>query len=164
MTHRTGSGILEILFLSALLLLFGLTTYALVAVGGDGYQRVLNKRDQNSDLRVAMSFLVNRVRQADTMDGVQLRAYEDRVILVLPTREEDEVLETRLYLHDGYLYEAYVPAEAEFNPQDGDVVSPVDSLSLTWADERKSALRIEVTRGQDAAARRYDTTVYLRAG
>ncbi len=140
LTSRTFSSFLEILFITALVLLFGLTTYTLVAVGGDSYGRILSKRDNNSDARVALSYMTTRIRQTDRTTAVSIDEVNGTQILTLSYPSEDETYENRVYCLDGMLYEALVPAEDPFDPASGEEIVALDAMQLDYVTDRNGAV------------------------
>ncbi len=124
--------LVEILCVTALLLLFGLTTYTLIAVGGDTYSRLLDKREVVSDLRIASSYVSMRIRQNDVAGGVEHRISGIGDILVLTRPYEDgTVLETRIYAYNGYLVESIDSPEEPLNPDLGVEIAPLQDFSVS---------------------------------
>ena len=142
MQNQRGAGLMEILCVMALLLLFGITTYTLVTVGAGSYRRLLEKRDANSDLRIAVGYLSMRVRQYDVSGGVSVGESEQGSYLVLYEDIEGEQYETRIYLHDGQLRELWMASQDEFDPDSGEEIVPLDSCGIQIAEN--GLLRVEV--------------------
>lgn len=158
--------ILELLCISALLLLYGVTTYALVTVGGAGYRRVMDKRDTNADLRVALSYVSTQVRQHDEAGGVLIRETPGGDMLVLRSADGDETYETRVYLYEGSLMEYLTPEDEPFLPEAGSRLVALDGFSLRYAgpaDTGGQALSVSVWKGEGDDRRESSVTLWLHA-
>ena len=127
--RERGAGLMEILCVMALLLLFGITTYVLVTVGGDSYRRLLDKRDANANLRIATGYLGMRMRQYDVSGCLSAGENEQGAYLALRETIDGEAYETRVYLYQGMLCEQFMAAEDEFIPESGLEIVALDSFA-----------------------------------
>lgn len=156
--------IIQMIFISALLMLFGITGYVLVDVGSQTYDRILEKRDENADARVVCSYITMRARQYDVEGGVDIRTMEDGTeVLVFVDVDGAIAYETRVYHHDGSLYESHVRADAPFDKGDGFVMVKVDEVEFDIREEDGNRLlAVEVTAGQKYRQKR-NALIMLRA-
>jgi len=161
--RRSAAGFLEILLITSLLLLFGVTTYTLVSAGGRAYGRVMDKREDSVSLRVALSYLTTQLRQNDTDGAVLLREESCGECLVLRRRYDGETYETRIYLDDGRLWESFTPADMPFDPAAGDEITPLTGLSFRLIGPDRPALVLTVTAGEGDGAQTRQTVVTLNA-
>lgn len=165
MRSRLGAGFLEILFITALLLLFGVTTYTLVAVGGGSYNRVMSKRDVNVTVRVALSYLSTQLRQHDEAGAVSVRTLPDgaQCLVLASQTEAGDVYETRIYCDNGYLKESVVLAEEPFDASFGSEITPLRGLTISYADGQGGGrtLLLSVRAGEGDFARENGTAVRL---
>ncbi len=166
MKNRLSGNFWETLCVAALLLLFGVTTYTLVAVGGQSFDKILQKRDVSSNLRVAVSFMANHIRQNDLTGGVELRDGAQGYLLVLSQDYGGERYDTIIYQHDGKLMEALLSAEQAFDPRMGDELVPLTGMALSYAgpaENPTSALKLTVWDGEGEARREETLVIKLRA-
>lgn len=153
-------GMMEILCVAALLLLFGLSTFTLVSVGADTYSRLLDNRESTSDMRVASSYLSMKVRQCDEGGAAQVRAESTGDVLVLSNTDEyGDIIETRVYLYKGMLYEAVASPGESFDPELGFEVVPIEAFAvglenggLTFTLKRAEMVRVFNLRLRSGAA------------
>ena len=146
------------------LLLFGVFAACVLAVlltGASAYRR-LTQRDQAAYLRrTCVQYLATRVRQSDSRDCVAVENFDGADALVLKETGGDYA--TRIYCYDGWLMELYAAADADMDPQDGEKVLELSSLSLSLEDGRLTAdvvdqegaaetLRLTLRSGEGAAA------------
>ena len=146
------------------LLLFGVFATCVLAVlltGANAYRR-LTQRDQAAYLRrTCVQYLATRVRQADSRDCVAVEDFDGGDALILMETGGDYA--TRIYCYDGWLMELYAAADADMEPQDGEKVLELGSLTLSLEDGRLTAdvadqegttetLRLTLRSGEEAAA------------
>ncbi|MDR0380669.1 MAG: DUF4860 domain-containing protein [Oscillospiraceae bacterium] len=167
MRGRWGASFLELFFVAALLLLFGITTYTLVSVGGNTYRRVMEKRDDSANSRVALSYMTTQIRQHDRTGGVQIRSLPDGGdCLVLTDYYDGEPYELYVYLYDGVLRESLLPAAEPLEPAYGAEIANIDGFKLTYAgpaEEPERAVRLNVWAGQGSNRRENAVTLRLHA-
>ncbi len=159
-THP-GRGSLETLFVSVLLLLFGLVAFTLVSAGADSYGRILTEREKNADLRLAASYVTMRLRQFDAAGCIDIEETSSGPALLLRERQEELALVTYIYLYDGALRELFLEEGAAFDPLAGEEIVPAGGFAVSWLTAGdKSALQIAIT-GQDGES--VSSVVSLRA-
>lgn len=156
--------IVQTIFISALLMLFGITSYTLVQVGGDTYERILAKREENADARIVCSYISMRARQYDTEGGVSIRNMEDGTkALIFTEYDGEQAYETRVYHHEGSLYESHIRADIPFDKGEGFVMVNVDKVEFDIQEvDGNKLLTVEVRTGQDERQKR-SALIMLRA-
>ena len=151
---------MDLLCVSALLLLFGLSTFTLVSVGADAYSRLLDKRESTSDMRIASSYISMKVRRCDETDAAFVRREPTGEVLVLSNTDEyGDALETRIYLYDGMLCEVIAYPDESFDPELGFEVVPLEAFevvldagTLTFTLKRDDLTRVFSLRLRSGAA------------
>lgn len=112
-----------------LVLLFGARVYRKQTDDGlDSYAR-----------RTVAQYLATRVRQGDGAGVLTVEPFGEGQALVLTETVEGESLCTRIYCRDGYLWELYTPASAEPQPQDGQRLLPLSTLTFSLEHPRLTA-------------------------
>jgi hypothetical protein len=158
---------LELIFIAALLLLFGATSFMVVSAGGGSYQRVMDKRAVSGDLRVALSYLTTQLRQNDEAGAVSLRPDPSGGDMLVFTQTFDgESYETRVYLADGRLMEATVAADASFETLAGTEIVPLTGWRVAFippSDGGTGLALLSVSAGEGPFAETYETAVRLNA-
>lgn len=122
------------------LLLFVVFTTCILSVlltGADVYQK-FSKRDQYSfQRRTTAQYLTTRLRQSDTEGMAFVGNFDDTSAqeagdtLFICEELGGRTFFTRIYCHDGYLRELFAEAGASFNPDAGQKILEVNSLSFT---------------------------------
>lgn len=113
-----------VLVLCAIFFIFSI---GIVLFGCHIYRSVVYASDQNYTQRTALSFLVNKARSGDTVDGIWLEQFGDGDAVVL--REDGSTYQTRLYCCNGFLCELYCEPDAGLLPEDGSIILPLASLT-----------------------------------
>lgn len=113
-----------------ILLLFGLFAACVLMVlltGAGAYSRLTERDRLAYDRRVCTQYIAERVRQADCEGGVSVEPFGEGTALLL----EQDGWVTRVYWYNGYMMELYTAADAELEPQDGEKIMELESLSLS---------------------------------
>ncbi|MDR1615552.1 MAG: DUF4860 domain-containing protein [Syntrophomonadaceae bacterium] len=136
--NEKGYSLIEIAFVMILISLFGLTTYTLVAVGAKSYETMLYEREDHSNLRVALSYISTRVRQADVENDIRLEKIDGSSdALVISSAVDDDVYETWIYQYDSHLYELFKPQEIDFDPAYGTSLVAIGGMDLSLSQDRQ---------------------------
>jgi len=119
------------------LLLFAVFAVCILAVllsGTEIYQRLSDRDDAAYTHRTVVQYLSTKTRQADCSGMISVEDFCGVSALVSSEELEGEVFETRIYCHDGYLYELFSPASLEPVPEDGEPLLPLQSMEVSEAD------------------------------
>ncbi|NLT57515.1 MAG: DUF4860 domain-containing protein [Clostridiales bacterium] len=141
MPSRPGAGRRsESVSAAAVLLLF--TLFMLLAVGVltaglSVYQRVHGAEERVYLQRSALSYLANRVRQADAQGAVSAGRFggADALILRETFAGSDTRYYTYVYVYNGQLRELFFEEGVELPPESGTVLMPLEALSVALSQE-----------------------------
>lgn len=130
MVKRTqNSGRTELLFSMLLLFVFLLCSIFTVLIGSRVYENI-RARDNESFYRdTALSYVVNKVRQADETGAVEVRDEGDTSVLVLTSQINGSLYETWIYTLDGTLRELFTPKDSGLTTADGLEISSCPKLT-----------------------------------
>ena len=162
MRSRSGVGFVEILLVTALILLFGITTFTLVTAGGDAYRKILDKRDSDITLRTALSYLTTQLRQHDREGDVSIVEGDVGDLIVLKWDENGYEYETRVYWHDGWLKEETTIPELPQDPENATNITRLSSFSCLPV-QGTSAVLLSVAIGEGEETQTRETVVSLNA-
>ena len=163
MRSRSDAGFFEIILIAVLMLLFGVTTFTLVSAGGNAYRQVIDKRETDITLRVALSYLTTQLRQNDIEDALLVQETDGYEYLTLRREIDGERYETRVYLDNGWLKESLQPEGAPFDPQSGSPITTLSSFTCRVLGDEASLL-LTVTSGEGEKTQTRQTVVSLTAG
>lgn len=135
MVKRTqNSGRTELLFSMLLLFVFLLCSIFTVLIGSRVYENI-RARDNESFYRdTALSYVVNKVRQADETGAVEVRDEGDTSVLVLTSQINGSLYETWIYTLDGTLRELFTPKDSGLTTADGLEISSCPKLTFLLED------------------------------
>lgn len=133
MTKRTpASGKTGFLFSMLLFFVFLFCSVFTILIGSRVYENI-RERDNDSFYRdTAVSYVVNKVRQADQSGGVTVGETDGGISFLLLTSQIDgAVYETWIYTMDGVLRELFTPRGSGLSVEDGLEICACPELSFS---------------------------------
>lgn len=105
-----GYTLIELMLVVALLALFGAATLSLVVSSGNAYKGILGKKDLDSNLRIALSYVDNKIRYNDVKHALRLEVNPsgNGKALVIEEELDGSIYETWIYQSGGKLREVLV--------------------------------------------------------
>lgn len=132
--------------LAALLVLgvFAVGILSVLLAGANAYQR-LTQRDQLAyDSRTCVQYVAAKVRQAPSPDAVALTSFGEGDALVITQVIDGLEYQTHVYCCDGWLMELFSETDSGMEPEDGEQILPLQSLTLTMTGD---LLHVELVDG-----------------
>lgn len=118
-------------------LIFTICILAVLLTGADIYKKI-SLRDQNSfQRRTTVQYLTTRIRQSDAEGMVFAGDFNSEAFgdtgdtLFLKEEINGRIFFTRVYCHEGYLYELFSEAGLETSKQYGEKILKVNALNFT---------------------------------
>ena len=108
--------------------LFGTCVLLVLLSGAKIYRQLAEDGQQQYARRTAAGYLTTRVRQADS---VSVADFGTTQALVFPETVDGRTYLTRVYCYEGSLRELFTAQSGSFSPEDGEILFPAQSLSLT---------------------------------
>jgi type II secretory pathway component PulJ len=132
-----GYSLIEMMIVMLLLVLFGLGIFMLAATSSTTYQKLVEDKETDGELRVASSYLMTKIRQNDRMGAIRIEksAINSEDALVIEETLGNEVYETWIYVSDGVLREATVLKENTPNDDVSFEVAKVDDVRFGLQDQ-----------------------------
>jgi hypothetical protein len=113
----------------------------LVSIGAGAYDKVLTNVENNSELRLPLTFISNKLHQSDEFNSVVLIDKEGTTALVLKSKDKASKYENWIFVYDGNLCELLIKSGDAFKWEDGIVVMPVEKFKMQL--ESKDLIKIE---------------------
>lgn len=128
-----GRTMTEIILVMILLILFSISTLTLVASGSDSYINIINKGENNSNLRIAQSYINTKVRQNLEENSIYIKKFPevDGQCLVVKDGYSDVEYETVIFLDEGKMKESIIIDGGSFNPEASFTLVEIDGLNFT---------------------------------
>jgi type II secretory pathway pseudopilin PulG len=161
-----GYSLIELMFVMMLLVLFGLTTFTLVISGSNTYKRLTESKNENSELRVAISYVKMEIRQNDTRNSMSIRknftgnGNSNDNALVIDKTTGKESYEKWIYCSKGKLKEAYVK-KGELPKDDLSIeVATISSFDVEFSNNGKG-INIRVSKAFGSGDKSYSSVIAL---
>lgn len=147
------------LFTIVLIGLFAVLSLLVAVMGIQIYQNILGVDEDNNQARASLGYITSKVRAGDTAGMVSLRVHEGVPVLIIGEEYEGDVLETRIFYHEGALWEAYDYAEEPIDFEYGEHI--VSLPHFTIEEKAPGLFLMEMT---DDHGNTHTTHLALRTG
>jgi predicted lactoylglutathione lyase len=135
--------LLDIIFVLSLFCLFAILALFVVVLGANVYKSISVSMTQNYNSRTSMSYLTEKVRQADMADNISAGEVAGADALVLRQDIGGSMYETWIYVSDGELYEVLVGEGTQVNAGSGQAIMELENLTVE--EEAANLLLVSVT-------------------
>lgn len=115
------------IFFLSLLCIFVICSGLVISYQISGYQHIIQQNEITSNQGTVMSYLRNKIRFADQESMITILKKENTDILKLTQNEAV----TYLYVYDHQLRELYADPNYEFTLEEGEVINPLDDLTMS---------------------------------
>ena len=149
-TKENRHGAAQFLFVMLLFLSFAGIALGVLAIGGNIYDTILQKTDDNYALRTPLSYLATKVRQAESKDQVFVQEFADGSALVLEETIDGQTYQNWVYYYQNALWEITIAAGFPFSPSDGMQILPVHDLQIQMPDNNTLQFTSQTANGQKA--------------
>ena len=114
--NNKGVSKIEVILVMILILLMGLAVFTLVVSSSDTYKNVIDEKENLSNLRIAASYIDNKIKQSDEQSSIYIKnnPINGEASIVIVQRVDNENYETWIYLSDKMLKEAYIKQNQDF--------------------------------------------------
>jgi hypothetical protein len=157
--RRAGKANAEFLLYMTLLLVLGLLVFSLAAAGSGAYAKLIDRKERDGELRVAVSYLVVVLRKHDAAGAVRLgdNPFGEGPALFLMDESAGDVYETVVFCQDGTLRELMY---LEGSSQTYDMTSAVAHVQQVDFSTVGSGVRIHALAADGTSLSSY---VFLRS-
>lgn len=128
---------MDLLFSLLLLFVFILCSVFTILIGSRVYENIRTNDNASFFSDTAVSYVANKVRQADRADYVNVRSIDGCSVLVLTSSSNGILRETWVYTHDGVLKELYSEKDSGLSVEDGLDIMECPPLSFTLNESNK---------------------------
>lgn len=106
--NKKGYSVVEFVFIVALLMIFGFTTFSLLIAGSESYENISKRKEVQSELRLASSYVNMKIRQNDVEGvlSVVKNPYNLTDSLLIKEIFDKKEYHTWVYFDKGRLWEA----------------------------------------------------------
>lgn len=125
----------DLLFVLTLFCVFALCSILLIAVGAKVYQNTINSMEKHFTSTTSLSYIVEKIRQNDTQDGVNVQKFGGNDALVLNSTYNDELYCTYIYSYAGQLKELFTKKDITLSPEAGRNILAISDFFITKLDD-----------------------------
>ena len=139
-------------FIFVLLGMFALMSTLMVLLGAQMYRATVEHSEDNNQGRLLSAYVRSMIRAQDSGQTIEITEENDVPVLCMKEDWDGDVYVTRLYQHDGSLYEYYSSAEQPFDLGDGTAICEAGSFKATL-DGQLLTINMTDGRGQPCEVR-----------
>lgn len=110
---------IDTIFILALLVLFAMTSFLVVAIGAKQYQSIADNMTANYETRTITAYLQEKINQSDCSDVLTICTIGNSDALKLTQKIQEQSYDTYIYAYDGYLWEITVSSLTAVAPGNG---------------------------------------------
>jgi hypothetical protein len=132
MSARRKNVAIESFLVVILMIFFAISVAILIVQGSSTFQKTLEHRETEENLRIAMSYISMSIRQNDHLDRIQVPTPPQGVdaLITLSHTANESGLKTYIYYSEGALYECYT--DGDLNPDIATKIVPLKGLSIHY--------------------------------
>lgn len=154
--NNKGVSKVEVILVMILILLMGLAVFTLVISSSDTYKNVIDEKENLSNLRIAASYIDNKIKQSDEQSSIYIKnnPINGEASIVIVQRVDNENYETWIYLSDKMLKEAYIKQEQEFTDDMSFDIASIEEFVPSINDDIME-ITISGNKASDTFSKRY---------
>ena len=163
--NKKGYTLLELIFVMALLTMFGVTAVTLVISGSKAYEAVVHVKDDNAEVRIASSYINMKIRQNDLSGNIHVT--ESPVgsgkAIVIEEKSGSTVYETWIYWDTGKLREGYVAQGEKPKNEISFTIAEIDGFKAEYMKIGNN-ITVDVWRVRNGETLNRNSIIHLRTG
>jgi hypothetical protein len=133
-------------FVFLLLGVFAVFSTVMVLLGAKAYKGTADRAAEHNASRIASAYMRSMVRADDDADSMSVDELDGMTAVTMHYEYDGEEYLTMIYVYDGKLWEWFTYAEAEFDPDYGEVVCAADEMKASLSDR---LLRVQLRFGDE---------------
>lgn len=154
--NNKGVSKVEVILVMILILLMGLAVFTLVVSSSDTYKNVIDEKENLSNLRIATSYIDNKIKQSDEQSSIYIKdnPINGEASIVIVQRVDNENYEAWIYLSDKMLKEAYIKQNQEFTDDMSFDIASIEEFVPSINDDIME-ITISGNKASDTFSKRY---------
>ncbi|NLB77644.1 MAG: DUF4860 domain-containing protein [Clostridiaceae bacterium] len=159
--QKNGRVLIETICAMLLLVLLGAGCFSLSFSTFGAYERLNASKEKSSELRVASSFIMTKIRQNDVAGGLDVKpdSITGNNALIIYENLDGEDYDTWIYYNAGYIMEALVLKGEEPSIDVSQTIAKVDSFQIDYNREKNQIITSVGINGLKA----YKSTIKVRS-
>lgn len=145
MFKQQKSHTVDVLFVIVLFCVFSISVVALTGTGAKVYQNIVDSMSLNHSLRTSSTYVLNKIRQADSEGNVTIGSYAGCDAIILTEEIDNIAYCTYLYFYDGKLKELFTRQGQSFDPAYGTDIIEAESFKMIKMSESLFRFDIKIS-------------------
>lgn len=121
---------IDVLFTIALFCVFTVSALTVIVTGARTYRNISSDTNENYNLRTSLSYINEKVRQADQAGSVLVGDFQGIDALLLKESYEGTEYITYIYPYEHELKELLVRSDTDLEPSSGTTIMTIESCSF----------------------------------
>lgn len=135
MNQKQDKHIVDILFVIGLFCIFALSSFFLISIGANIYRKTVAHMDENFNTRTSLSYVVEKVRQADAEGAVSIGTFEGNPAVILSSEVNGIEYHTYIYEYQGMLKELMERSDISLSATAGQDILAMDRFEITAVND-----------------------------
>ncbi len=131
MNQKQDQHIVDVLFVIGLFCIFALSSIFLISVGANIYRKTVTHMNENFNTRTSLSYVVEKIRQADTEGVVSVGTFEGNPAVILSSEVNGTAYHTYIYEYQGMLKELMERNDTTLPASAGQDILAMEQFELT---------------------------------
>ena len=129
--NKNNKHVIDAVFILMLMMLFIMSSLAVIAIGASIYQKNVAKMQDNYSHRIVHAYVTEKIRQSDNRGRVFVDTIFEQNALILQDEINGTLYNTYIYDYNGYLMELFARADLSvLYPESGQKITPVNSFDI----------------------------------
>ncbi len=143
---RTTGQSVQFLFTMLLFLTLTICSIFTITFGAKVYKNIDNRMNENFVGTTALSYISNKVKQADQSNAVSVLMMENIQVLKIEEIFNETKYYTLIYFKDGNIRELFVSEDSQYNLEDG--ISIMEGKGISFSMIESNLLKVETSGDQ----------------
>ena len=154
LNSKKKTGPIEFVFPILLFMIFTLSALFIILFAAQIYQKVVDNSSINYSANTALSYVSEKIRQADADGGVEIGDFHNCDALVLHNEINDTDYVTYIYFYEGSLYEVMTEKSHinELSAGAGTAIIDVENFEISEDDNHLISFRCTDSAGNSSSA------------
>lgn len=140
---------IDVFFVLCIFLAFALSISGLLVVGAKTYQSISQNTEDNYQLRTSLLYVSNKVKAFNENGMVYKGEFNGGDALFLQEDIDGVSYVTKIYAHEGQLYELFSEADNNLDAVSGTKITDVSAFEVTEIEKNLLKIKVKSPQGKD---------------
>jgi len=122
---------IQFVFIMILFLIIVVLSVMIINLGKEIYVKINADRTNNFETRVSLSYITNKIRQADKENTILVKELNGNSAIVIKETYDGLNYENWIYYNDNNICEIFIDEGLKFNLSDGMKITKIDNFNVT---------------------------------